>query len=829
MTSANSTTTTCVSYASFKCLCPLVRYRWLLIASLCESVRSVKVLLSWMQEFAPITGEPEEIARQLTDLGMVVEETSVVGASLDGVVVAKVLELAPHPQADRIQLVQVDAGDGEPLQICCGAFNMSVGDLVPLATIGMTMPNGMEIAQRKMRGELSNGMLCAASEIDLPETDYDGILILDSSLNVGQPLGEALNQKSDVLFDLDIEGNRPDALSIVGVARDLAARLNVPFTQRSPEFDESSETTETVASVTIEDPVFCPRFGVRVLRDVQVGESPDWMQQRLDAAGMRPINAIVDISNYVMLELGQPNHSYDLDKVPDGSLVVRRATQNEELVTLDDTKRSLIEADGVISNIAGEAIGLAGVMGGQSTEISTETTNVVVEAAVWDRMPIAWTARRLNLRSEASTRFERGVDPLGIERALDRFAELAVEICGATVLADTIIAEGAFNPTEAVLVRLERINLILNLDLDASTVVSILEPIGFSAVDNTDGTLSVSIPTWRPDASIEEDIIEEIGRHYGYQASGVRVPTPTQAGELSAAQRSRRKLRRAFLTNGYSEAMPLPFIAQSDLEHIGSSAEAISISHPLVAEESLLRPTMMPGLLKAVAYNQTHRIDAVQLFEVGKVFLPGGEDLPEEPEIVAAVASGYSPSDKAAEQAVKLIYDVAARLGLTGLTIKNDSVEGLHPNRSASVTFRGRVIGAVGEVDPGVSEQFGIAGRVAWLELRTETILAAMASTPKYTPISRFPSSDVDLAFVTSTDVSAVDVARTIKKAGDGVVQSVELFDVFRSDELGHDVRSLAYNLRLQASDRTLKEAEVADIRNACIEAVSKAHNAELR
>ena len=553
------------------------------------------------------------------------------------------------------------------------------------------------------------------------------------------------------------------------------------------------------------------------------------MQQRLDAAGMRPINAIVDISNYVMLELGQPNHSYDLDKVPDGALVVRRASDGEQLVTLDDSTRSLIEADGVIANANGQAIGLAGVMGGQSTEISNATTNVVVEAAVWDRMPVAWTTRRLALRSEASTRFERGVDPMGIELALDRFAELAVEICGATVAKGSVVVDGDRKPIEPVTLRLDRVNLILNLDLDVSSVVKILEPIGFSTTDNSDGTLTVIVPTWRPDARIEEDIIEEIGRHNGYAASGVRIPTPTQAGELSPTQRNRRRLRGAFLTNGYSEAMPMPFIAPADLEKIGSSADGISITYPLVAEESILRPTLLPGLLKAVAYNQTHRIDAVKLYEVGKVFIPGDDELPSEPEVISAIASGYAPSDKAAEYAVRLLYDVAARLGLRDLTIKNEAVEGLHPNRSATVTFRGKVIGAVGEIDPGVLEAFDISGRALWLNLHTETLLAAMTSIQKYSKISRFPSSDLDLAFVTPIEVSAVDLARAIKKAGKGIVQSVELFDVFRSEELGSDFRSLAFNLRLQAADRTLTEAEVAKIRSACIDAVTKSYKAELR
>ena len=380
----------------------------------------MKVLLSWMQEFAPIDGDPEELAAALTEIGLVVEEVSTTGHTWDGIVVAKVLDLRPHPKADRIQLVDVDAGDGEALQICCGAFNMSVGDLVPLATLGTVMANGMEIGRRQMRGEWSNGMLCSAAELELAD-DADGINILPPDLTLGDRLVDALGAENDILFDIDVEGNRPDALSVAGVARDLAAKLGVPFTQRSPEVAEVEPPTAERGTVTLHSPEICQRFGIRVLENVTIGDSPAWMAARLTAAGMRPINSIVDISNYVMLELGQPNHTYDLGLVPDGHLGVRMGRDGEKLVTLDDIERTITPADAVIVNAADEPIGLAGVMGGASTEISGSTTSVLLEGAVWDRMTIARTSRRLNLRSEASTRYERGVDPFGVERALDRF------------------------------------------------------------------------------------------------------------------------------------------------------------------------------------------------------------------------------------------------------------------------------------------------------------------------------------------------------------------------------------------------------------------------
>ncbi len=790
----------------------------------------MKVLLSWMQEFAPIEGDPEELADTLTDLGLVVEDVSVVGSNWDGIVVARVLDLRPHPKADRIQLVDVDAGDGEPLQICCGAFNMSVGDLVPLATLGTVMPGGMEIARRQMRGEWSNGMLCSAAELEVAD-DADGIHILEPGLTIGQPLADALGVETDVLFDIDVEGNRPDALSVAGVARDLAARLGVPFANREPTIAELDPPASERTSIEIRTPDFCRRFGVRVLDNITIGDSPPWMAARLIAAGMRPINSIVDISNYVMLELGQPNHTYDLALVPDGHLGVRMGRDGETVTTLDDVERVITADDGVIVNSVDEPIGLAGVMGGASTEITEATTSVVVEAAIWDRMTIAHTSRRLNLRSEASTRFERGVDPYGVERALARFAELAVEICGAKVSAGVVVATGTLKMAPPVTVRTDRVNAMLNTSLSTSAIAELLDPIGFTSdpVPGRDDELTVTIPSWRPDSSLEIDVIEEVARHHGYEKSGLRVPTPTQAGRLTPAQIGRRRIRRALLGAGCSEAMPMPFLAPDDLTRAGLDTPALTLANPLVAEESVLRTTLLPGLLKAVVRNQSHRSGPVKLYELGRVFHPADDVLPDEYDRLAVCETGFGEADGAAPVAVRSLYRLAADLGLRNLSITNAEVPGLHPTRGATVTFRGRDIGVVGEVDPRVLDDYEVEGRVAWFELDVDPILAALDSVTTYRPISLYPSSDIDLAFVVDDDVPATLVARTLTKAGGDLLQSVELFDVFRSEQMGDGRRSLAYRLRLQAADRTLTDAEVAEVRLRCIDAVAKSNGGQLR
>ncbi len=795
----------------------------------------MNVLLSWMQEFAPITGEPEEIARTMTELGMVVESIQMVGPSWDGIIVAKVVALDPHPEADRIQLVSVDTGSAElhaagevsddSLQICCGAFNMAVGDLVPLATLGTTMPGGMEIARRKLRGQWSNGMICSGPELEIAgEVDADGILVLPSDLVVGTPLVEALGVSTDIMFDLDIEGNRPDALSMIGVVRDLAAKQGVPFSVPERPVPTGDSVASERASVTIEAPELCQRFGFRVLDNVTIGESPEWMAQRLTAAGMRPINSIVDISNYVMLELGQPNHTYDLNKVADGVLSVRMGREGETITTLDDVERIITESDGVIANAADEPIGLAGVMGGASTEIGEDTTSVLLEAAIWDRMIIAKTVRRLNLRSEASTRYERGVDPEGVQRGLDRFCQLAIEICGATVASGTVVVDGNLVPTPPVRTRLSKINHLLGTDLTIEQVVGYLDPIGYTSSPLEDGVLSVNVPSWRPDSSIEEDIVEEVGRHHGYEKSGKRVPRPAQNGELTLNQLGRRRIRRAFLGAGYSEAMPMPFLAPDDLLRAGLADEGITLANPLVAEESVLRTSLLPGLLKAVAYNQSHRNAGVQLYELGRIYLGSDQELPDEQEWVAAIRAGAD-----AVCATQLLDQLTATLTLRDVSLRNVERAGLHPTRSAEVVFRGRVLGEVGEIDPRVLEAYEIEGRVAWLQLNTAPILSALGNAPKYKKVSRFPSSDLDLAFVVDDKVSAKDVSRNLVKAGGKLVRSVKLFDVFRGEQVGEGKRSLAYAIRLQAADHTLEDEEVSKARQAMIDAVAKFHKGELR
>jgi phenylalanyl-tRNA synthetase beta chain len=795
----------------------------------------MKVLYSWLRDFAPIELDPVALGDVMSDLGMAVEEMDVLGEGLDGIVVAEVLDLRPHPNADRMQLVDVDAGDGEALQVCCGAFNMAVGDLVPLATVGTSMPNGMEIKRAKKRGEWSNGMLCSPPELNLPG-DPSGILLLPEQLAPGTPLTEALGIQSDVLYDLEINPNRPDAMSVAGVARDVAARLGLPFAVPAPAIQATGPDTSELVTVEILDPDRCGRFTARVLQGVTVGPSDPLVANRLTLLGMRPINNVVDASNYLMLELGQPSHPYDLATLgrADGGLPgfrVRRARDGETLTTLDDVERTVTEADLLICDAADVPVGIAGIMGGADSEISDATTEVVVEMAWFERMPIAKSSRRLGLRSEASARFERGVDPFGIDLAQDRFVDLLGGVGGGSVTTVTkgLVDERGHLPDRTPIeVRPARVNAILGSDLSPEEMKQLLDPIGFTTELAPDGaSMRVALPSYRLDSDEEIDVVEEVGRMYGYARLGKTMPVSSLSGHLTRRQLERRHLRTLLTGLGCAEAAPMPFLAPGDLERAGLPGDGITITNPLVAEESVLRTSLLPGLLKAVRHNVSHRNDGIALFEVGHVFKrPADPDaeLPDERETFAVIVAGAD-----ATAAVEAWRTVCDGLSVPGADVANAEMPGLHPTRSGVARVEGQPVGAVGEVDPEVLAAYDIPGRVAWLEVDLDRFLAHPHGEPTYVPVSRFPSSDIDLAFEVAEGTSATDVATAIEGAAGDLLGWVRLFDTYRGAGVRDGHRSLTYRIRLQARDRTLTDGEVGEVRQAIIDAVQSRHPAHLR
>ena len=787
----------------------------------------MKILMSWLNEYGDF-GDPADsddvhrLANVLTGLGLEVGDIEHVGGTVDGVIAAEVKQLVQHPDAAKVQRVYVDAGDGHQRHVWCGAFNMEVGDIVPMATLGTTMPNGMTIERRGILGIDSEGMLCAPDELGLG-SDHSGIMILPAGTPLGVPYGEALGVQPDILFDLDVTRNRPDCWGYVGIARDAAAKMRIEF--RSPTPELVADGPERTAPVELIDGNKCGRFTSLVLSGIRVGPSADWMQRRLEAAGMRAISNVVDVSNYVMLELNQPNHAYDLDTLGGGGFRVRVATDGEQMETLDGETRTFIENDLLICDADDQAIGIGGVMGGLNTEITGATTTVVLEIAWFQMLTVLQSSSRLGLRSEASARYERGCDPYIINTAHARFVELLRETCPDLVVhAGMADARGSGLPPRerSATVRVMEINRILGTQLDADVLPMLLDPIGFTVTGDGD-TREVALPSWRPDSEAEVDVIEEVARHYGYDKLGKTMPKSTVHGTLSVHQQRRRRLRDVLLGLGVSEAMPNPFLAPDTLAKAGLDGPTISITNPLIVEESVLRTSLRPGLLEAVAYNESHRRPGAQLFEIGHVYPPGDGELPDEYEALCVVLAGSE-----APAAMAAWREIANALGV-GARIDQDRVPpGLHATRSAVLQAGKNPTGVVGEIDPGVLERFGVDERVAVLELNLDEILGRAPKPAAWKPVSRMPSSDLDLAFTMPDDVPAERLEKAIRQGAGKMLVAVELFDVFRGESLGEGRRSLAYRLRLQAPDRNLNDADIADVRRSAVAAATKL-GAELR
>ncbi len=552
---------------------------------------------------------------------------------------------------------------------------------------------------------------------------------------------------------------------------------------------------------------------------VRVGPSAAWMQRRLTAAGMRPISNVVDVSNYVMLELNQPNHPYDLDTLGGGGFRVRTANDGERMTTLDGVERTFQSSDLLICDALDRPIGVGGVMGGLDTEITDATTTVVLEIAWFDPLGVMQTAGRLGLRSEASARYERGCDPYVIETASARFAELLRETCPDLVVhAGFEDARGSGLPPaeRAADVRISEVNRILGTRLTADELPGLLDPIGFTVTGSGD-TRTVALPSWRPDSVEEIDVIEEVARHYGYDRVGKTVPRSTVHGGLSIRQQRRRRLRQVLLGLGISEAMPNPFLAPETQPAAGLDVPVIRITNPLVEEESVLRTSLRPGLLEAVAFNESHRRTGARLFEIGHVYPPGKGELPDEYEALCVVLAG-----EPAPSAMAVWREISSALGVGARIDQSRVPAGLHATRSATLQAGKDPTGAVGEVDPAVLERFGVSERVAILELALDDILGREQKPAAWKPVSRHPSSDLDLAFVVDDDVPAERLEKAIRQGAGALLVDLELFDVFRSEGVGDGRRSLAYRLRLQAPDRNLTDADVAEVRRGAVAAGAK-------
>lgn len=783
----------------------------------------MKVVLSWLNDLAPVGDDVDALSSLMTSLGMQVEHVITSGSTVDGVITARVLRTERHPDAAKVHRVWVDAGDGVDRHVWCGAFNMSVGDVVPLAVAGTSMPDGRLIEPRPILGIESQGMLCSARELGLGD-DHSGILLMDPTTPIGRPYGEVLRLESEVVFDVDLTRNRPDCWGHLGFARDLAPRLGVELAPGPlplvPDGDQRSAHVELV------DGERCPRFTTLVVSGVRVGRSPDWIVRRLEAAGMRSINNVVDVSNYVMLELNQPNHAYDLDALGGGGFRIRLAADGEQITTLDGVVRTLSSDDLLICDAMDAPIGVAGVMGGLDTEITDDTTVVALEIASFEQTAITRTMNRLGLRSEASGRFERGVDSYGIERSQARFVELLRLTCPELVVhAGTVDArhESLAPQERSVEVRVGQVNRILGTALDAPAIDALIGPIGFRQLSVTpldaDSVMTVVIPSWRTDSAAEIDVIEEVARHFGYEALGSAVPKSVVHGRLSHLQTRRRLLRQVLLGLGLDEAITESFLDLASIRAAGLGTDVIRITNPLQADEDVLRPSLRIGLLRAVAFNESHRRTGASLFEVGHVYPPGDResDLPPEYE-----ALGIALAGRDARAAMAIWREVSSAMGVGARVDQTNVPVGMHPTRSATLSIGRDAVGAVGEIHPDVLEAFGVSERVAWLELDAGRLLSAEPKIAQWRAISRFPSTDLDLALQVPDSVAAEKVDKAIRQASGSLLVELRLFDVYRGIGVAEGARSLAYRLRLQAADRTLTDADIGGVRDKIVGVLSK-------
>ncbi len=785
--------------------------------------------LSWLREFCPVRLRVEDLAELMTMHGVPIERIVRPWADLAGVLVARVLEVRDHPGAERLCLARVDAG-AEEREVVVGVRNMGPGDLVPYAPPGATLP-GMEgaLERREIRGVASEGMLCSPKELGI-SANHSAILVLSDGAEPGADLKETVGL-DQVVLDVEVLANRGDLLSIVGVAREIAAMTGEDLATPDTSVEESPEPAADAATVEIADRERCPRYLARVIRGVKAGPSPLDVQVRLSAAGMRPLWNVVDATNYVMLELGQPLHPFDLHRLAGPGIVVRRAGEGEGLVTLDGVERIFTEDDLMIADVE-RAVAVAGVMGGTDTEVTEATADVLLESACFQPVSVFRTSRRLGLRTEASMRFDRGVDPEGVAPAAARASALIATWSGGTVLGGTAEV-GEVPSRRTVEVRPERASLLLGVELSVGEVREALDRLRIPAAGDGDGVIA-EIPSHRVDIEREVDLIEEVGRATGYERVPSTLPGIRQAGGLTLDQRLRRRIADLLAGAGLWEAQSFPFASAADLEVV-PDRPAVRMANPVSGDDANLQTSLLPGLLRAARRNVAHRRTSVRLFELGVTFA-AGEPEPVEEERVAALLTGPAgeewPADRRQHDfldAKGVLEHLLEGLGATGWALGDRPGRPWHPRRSAVVTIAGEAAGELGELHPGVAERFDLPGRVAAFELRVRPLLASSDAEAAYRDVSRFPPVHRDVAFLLRADVPAGAVRAALVEAGGDLLDRAVLFDVFEGDPIPAGSRSLAFSLDFRALDRTLTDQEADERVRLIAERLAADFGAELR
>lgn len=801
------------------------------------------VSYKWLQQFLDLKDiTASEVAEKMTRGGIEVDAVHSLNKGVSNIVVGHVLQCEQHPDADKLKVCTVDIGEEEPVQIVCGAPNVAKGQKVVVARVGARLPGGLKIKKAKLRGQVSQGMICSLQELGfeskLVAKEYaDGIYNFPQDVEVGSCAIEALNLDDEVL-ELDLTPNRADALSMMGVAYEVGALYNQKPKFEKPQYEASNEKASDYISIKVEAKEANPLYAAKIIKGVKIGPSPLWLQNALIASGIRPINNVVDITNYVLIEYGQPLHAFDLDRFGSNEVVVRFAKDGEEIVTLDDVKRKLSSEHLLITN-GMEATAVAGVMGGAFSEVREDTTNVLLEAAYFDGSTVRKASRDLGLRSEASSRFEKGIDPNRVLEAAERAAQLMSEIAGGEVLEGTVAVQSATFTEKTVSITLERINRSLGTTLSSEVVAEIFDRLQF-AYEEKGGTFNVTVPTRRNDISIEEDLIEEVARLYGYDLIPTTLPiTTTTQGTLSAYQKKRRKVRNYLETCGLYQAITYSLTSESKTSTTDEFS-TVKLSMPMSEERSTLRTSLIPHLLEIVHYNRNRKVNDVFVYEIGSIFLSTEKELtklPIEKEMLAAALSGlwlehgWQGEKKQVDFFVAkgILEGLFAELGLENkIRFEKAQEEGFHPGRCAAILLDGEQIGVLGQVHPTVQKELDLQETYVF-QLDVEKLLTKEVEPVVYESLPRYPAIERDIALVVDKGTSAQTVQEIIERAGGKLLTKVELFDLYEGEHMEEGKKSLAFALTYYDPEKTLTDEEVTEVHNKVLAQLEEEIGAKLR
>jgi len=815
----------------------------------------MRVPLSWLREYVDIELEPEQLADALTMSGTKVESIDRVGDGLKRVTSGRIVSIAPHPKSGRLLVVVLDIGPRQAQRrVVTAATNVTEGCIVPVVLAGGSLVDGEEVEEMEFEGVKSEGMLLSAKELGISE-DGSGILLLPDSVKPGDDIVEALGLRDDVL-ELEITPNRPDCLCMAGVAREVAAITRKVLRMPMAGCPEAAQPTRDMIQIVIEAPDLCYRYSARAIRHVRSGQSPIWMRARLAAAGVRPISAVVDVTNYVMLELNQPLHAFDYDKVAQHTIVVRRAQAGERLVTLDGSDREL-NPDMLVIADPERALAVAGVMGGLASEITEKTETVLLESACFARQSVWRTSRSLKLRTEASSRFEKGLDPATAPPALDRAASLLAQM-GAGEACSGVVDVYPSPEVPVVIKTTDRwIERRLGAGIGADGIVDCLARLGFGvctqAAQAGAQKMTVSVPSFRGDVREPVDLVEEVARIWGYNEAPAAIPEGTLPGGYSEEYAFHERVREALVGAGGSEALTFPFMSEADFDMMGFAPDdmrrkAIRVANPLAEEQSLMRTTMYPAMLSALRTNVNRRRRGVFLFEIGRTYSPTdavtsgieparGDTPAVEIPVLAGVMSGvgeggtwYAPERRYDFYDAKgAVEGLCARLHINGVTFSQAECPPFHPGRTAAVLRDGVRLGTIGQVHPLVAASYQVPEATMLFEVDM-TLLRELAQRGReYAPLPKYPAVERDVAVVLGRDVASCDVERAICRAGGALVESVRLFDVYEGPQVGEGRRSLAFSITYQAADRTLTDEEVNQVHSAVRACLAQELGAVLR